>query len=53
MRRTTPPAIHPAQELRESSQTVEEEPERAGPYSAATGAQEGVGRPWWRRWFGG
>jgi chromosome segregation ATPase len=37
---------------RESPQTVEEEPERAEPYSATGGAEEGVRRPWWRRVFG-
>jgi hypothetical protein len=39
-------------EARESPQTVEEEPERAEPYSATGGAEEGVRRPWWRRVFG-
>src|SRR5215216_7301514 len=38
---------------RESPQTVEEEPERAEPRPATGGAQEGVQRPWWQRWFGG
>ena len=38
-------------ELRESPQTVEEEPERAEPRPNAPGAQEGVQRPWWRRFF--
>jgi len=37
---------------RESPQTAEEEPERAGPHSAAGEAQEGAQRPWWRRMFG-
>jgi hypothetical protein len=37
-------------EARESPQTVEEEPERAGPHSATGEAQEDVQRrPWWRR----
>ena len=40
-------------EPRESPQTVEEEPERAEPHSAAGEAQEGVRRPWYRRIFGG
>jgi hypothetical protein len=40
-------------EPRESPQTVEEEPKRAEPRLATGGAQEGVQRPWWRRWFGG
>jgi hypothetical protein len=42
-----------AREPRESPQTVEEEPERAEPHSAAGEAQEGVRRPWYRRIFGG
>jgi hypothetical protein len=40
-------------EARESPQTVEEEPERSEPRPATGGAQEGVRRPWWQRWFGG
>ena len=54
------PAIEAPSEPRESPQTVEEEPERAEPYSATGGAQEGAQRPhseaprsWWRRMFGG
>jgi hypothetical protein len=47
-----PPQLEAPQEARESPQTVEEEPERAEPNSATGGAQEGVHRPWWRRWFG-
>ena len=39
-------------EPQESPETVEEEPERAGPHSATGEAQEGVRRPWWRRMFG-
>jgi hypothetical protein len=39
-------------EARESSQTVEEEPDSAESRSATEGAQEGVQRPWWRRIFG-
>ena len=38
---------------RESTHTVEEEPESSEPHAASGGAQEGVQRPWWRRWFGG
>ena len=41
-----------ATEARESSKTVEEEPERAEPLSDRVEAQEGVRRPWWRRVFG-
>lgn len=40
-------------EPRESPETVEGEPERAEPLSDRVEAQEGVRRPWWRRWFGG
>jgi hypothetical protein len=41
-------------ELRESPQSVGEEPERAeGPWPDASGAQEGVRRPWLRRVSGG
>jgi hypothetical protein len=38
---------------RESTHTVEEEPESSEPHAASGGAQEGVQRPWWRRVFGG
>jgi hypothetical protein len=47
-----PQALEPPSGERESPQTVEEEPERAEPYSATGGAEEGVRRPWWRRVFG-
>jgi hypothetical protein len=46
------PAIEAPADDRESPQTVEEEPERAQPQSSTEEAQEGVRRPWWRRWFG-
>jgi hypothetical protein len=46
------PAIEAPAETPEASETVEEEPERAEPYSATGGAEEGVRRPWWRRVFG-
>jgi hypothetical protein len=39
-------------QLRESPGTATEQPERAEPRSDATGAQEGVRRPWWRRLLG-
>jgi hypothetical protein len=40
------------QETTGTSETVEEEPERAEPRPSAEGAQEGVQhRPWWRRVF--
>jgi excisionase family DNA binding protein len=47
-----PQALEPPSEARESSQTVEEEPERAEPQSSTEGRQEGVHRPWWRRVLG-
>jgi septal ring factor EnvC (AmiA/AmiB activator) len=37
---------------RESSETVEEAPDRAEPHSAAGEAQERAQRPWWRRVIG-
>jgi hypothetical protein len=40
-------------EPRESSETVEEEPERAEPRPVTVESQESVQRPWWRRVFGG
>ncbi len=39
-----------SQEPPEAPETVEEEPERAGPPEAETPAET---RPWWRRMFGG
>jgi hypothetical protein len=39
-------------EVRESPETVGEEPEEAEPRPATGGAQEGVRRPWWRRVLG-
>jgi chromosome segregation ATPase len=39
-------------EPRESPESVEEASQRAGPDSAAGGAEEGVRRPWWRRVLG-
>ena len=47
------PELEAPSEVRESPQTVEEEPERAEPRPATVESQEGVRRPWWRRWFGG
>jgi excisionase family DNA binding protein len=38
---------------RESPETVDEEPESTEPRPDDSGAQEGVRRPWWQRWFGG
>jgi hypothetical protein len=40
-------------ELRESPETVEEEPQRAEPQPATVTSQEPVQRLWWRRVFGG
>ena len=48
-----PPQLEAPSEPRETPQTVEEEPERAGPRPATGEAQGGVQRPWWRRVFGG
>ena len=42
--------LYALREPRESPQTVEE-PERAEPHPATVESQEGVQRPWWRRWF--
>jgi transposase-like protein len=47
------PAIEAPQEPTEAAETVEEEPERAEPQPRTEEAQEGVRRPWWRRWLGG
>ena len=46
------PAIEAPQEASETSETVEEEPDRAEPRPAPGEAQEGVQKPWWRRVFG-
>jgi hypothetical protein len=46
------PAIEAPSDERESPETVEGEPERAGPRSGTSGSQEGVQKPWWRRVFG-
>jgi len=46
------PAIEAPQEARKSPETVENEGDRAEPYSATGGAQETAQRPWWRRVFG-
>jgi hypothetical protein len=47
------PAIEAPQEASESSETVDEAPDRAESRPDAGGAQEGARRPWWRRVFGG
>jgi hypothetical protein len=39
-------------ELRESPETVEEEPERAEPRPTTVESQESVQMPWWRRVLG-
>lgn len=51
-----PPQLEAPSEARESSETIEDAPDRAeprsgteGPHSEATDAQ----RPWWRKLFGG
>jgi excisionase family DNA binding protein len=46
------PAIEAPAETPEASETAEEQQGRGEPHSDALGAQEGVQRPWWRRWFG-
>jgi hypothetical protein len=45
--------LYALRDLRESPETVEEESERAETRPNASGAQEGIQRPWWRRMFGG
>ena len=47
------PAIEAAQEATDTTETVEEAPDRAEPYSATGRAQEGARQPWWRRVFRG
>ena len=42
--------LFPPLAMRESPQSVEEEPEEAQPRPATGEAQEGVQRPWWRFW---
>ncbi len=44
--------LYTLRESQESSQTAEEEPERAEPHAAMGEAEEGVQRSWWRRIFG-
>jgi hypothetical protein len=46
------PAIEAPQEVPESPETVEQQQGRGEPHSATVASQEGVQRPWWRRWFG-
>jgi hypothetical protein len=45
--------LHAVRELRESPETLGDEPERAEPRPTTVESQENVQRPWWRRWFGG
>jgi hypothetical protein len=53
LERISPPRQEPLEEEQESPQTGEEEPERAEkPHPDTLRPQEGVQRPWWRRWFG-
>jgi hypothetical protein len=40
-------------EAPEASETAEEQQGRSQPRPDASGAQEGIQRPWWRRMFGG
>src|SRR5215212_5006511 len=44
--------LHALREPRESREPGEEQQDRGQPHPDAPGAQEGVQRPWWRRWFG-
>jgi hypothetical protein len=44
--------LHALREPRESREPGEEQQGRGQPHPDAPGAQEGVQRPWWRRWFG-
>jgi hypothetical protein len=46
------PELEASSERRESPETAEEQQGRAQPRPDSPGAQEGVQRPWWRRWFG-
>jgi hypothetical protein len=46
-------AAQPQEESPEAAETIEEQTEGAEPRPDAPGAQEGVQRPWYRRWFGG
>jgi hypothetical protein len=45
--------LYALKEVPEAPEPVEQEPEGAEPRPDAPGAQEGVQRPWYRRWFGG
>jgi hypothetical protein len=47
------PELEAPSDAPESPETLEEEPGSAEPHFATGGAQEGVQRSWWRRWFGG
>lgn len=47
------PELEAPSETSASSETVEDEPERAEPRPATGEAREPVRRPWWRRVFGG
>ena len=48
------PQLEAPPEPRESPQTVEEGPDRPEPRPTTVESQEeGVQRPWWRRWVGG
>jgi hypothetical protein len=52
MKALNPPAQDAPPDERESPETAEEQQGRGQPHSATVEAQEGVQRPWWRRWFG-
>jgi hypothetical protein len=44
--------LYAFREAPEASEAAGEQ-QGSGHHSATGGAQEGVRRPWWRRWFGG
>jgi hypothetical protein len=48
-----PPQLEASSKAPEASETAQEAQEGAEPRPDAPGAQEGVQRPWWQRWFGG
>jgi excisionase family DNA binding protein len=52
MKALSPPSQENPPDERDSPQTVDEEPERGEPRPDASGAQEGVQKPWWRRILG-
>jgi hypothetical protein len=45
------PQLEAPPEASGSPETATEQPGRVGPQPAVESAEEGVQRPWWRRWF--